>query len=398
MDPIFGPLFGIPGLGQSLFNGLGGILGFGANRQEFQQRRGDILGMTQFNPSFFSGGGFSVNPNNGNVHQSMLQNMLTAGAGAGALQGFGGGLFNNESLQQALGQLDFGGAEQGITDAFSNQANPFFDQAGFQNNLNNVQGLGNLFSQLTAAGPQDFSGGAQNALFAGGMQNLNNASDQSGLFNQFLGTQRQAAQSTNDRLFNRLQDRQFAQGRLGSSGGGQETEGFFNALNQQDLGFQNNAFGLADRQQNFLANLGQSQIGLGQNFLSQNLGQFNQNAQFAQGFGGLAGQLEGQGFGQQMGALGFNQNSALQRMQAMQGLLGFGAGLQNQGFNQGIAGGGFLLDQAGFGRDTLINLLNAEANRIGATGLHAQALGNMGSSGSGGFLSGLLGGIGGLFG
>lgn len=395
----FGSFFGLPPqVGSAVFSGLGGLLGFGANARENAQLRGDITDLTQFNPSSFNGGGFGVNPANGNVFMDQLNQALRGGAGAGALAGFGGGLFNNQSLQEGLGGLDFGGAISGVNNAFGQQASPFFNQGTFNQNAGNVSALGNMFASNVAGGPQDFSGGLQSSLFGQGAGNLSAAGDQSALFNQSLATQRAAAQPQQDRLFNRLQDRLFATGQLGSTGGSQQLEGFFNAANQQDLGFQNNAFGQAQQQQQFLAGLGQNQIGLGQNFLGQNLGQFNQNAGLAAQFAGLGGQLEGQGFGQQLGALQQNQAGAAGRLQNMQGLLGFGAGLQNQGFTQGLQGGGFLLDQAGFGRDTLINLLNAEANRIGATGLHAQALGSLGGSGSGGFLSGALGAIGGLFG
>jgi hypothetical protein len=349
---------------------VGGMIGAGernAGQEELQrlqqynpQNAGGFGGNVAFGPG---GGQFTGNQQFQNFEQQLGQqgqNLL------------GGGLFNNAGFQQAFGNNDIAGALGQANQAFGMQQNPFFGAGAFQQNAANVNNLGNQFAQQTASGPQDFSGGLQQNLFAQGAANQTAAGDQSQLFNNSLSTQRQAAQAGQDRLFNKLQDKLFATGQLGSTGGGQQLEGLFNSFNQADLGFQNNAFNQAQQQQQFLGNLGGQQIAQGQGFLGQNLGQFNQTAQNAAQFAGLGGQFEGQGFGQGLAALQQNQSAGQQRLAAAQGLFGQGADVFGQQFGLGLGAQGANQAQNQFGLESILGLMNSENSRISAVGAAGQ--------------------------
>lgn len=376
----------------SLFGGI-------SNVQEVGRTRADINNMAEFNPMNFGGPGGMARFNGGTGSFQLGPELQAAqslmGMQAPAL--LAGGMFNSPFLQDALNQNNIAGALGQANSALGTQASPFFNQQGFQNIGNSVSNLGNFFSGAATQGPTDLSGGLQSNLFARGSANQAAASDQSGLFNQALGTMRTAAQPAQNQLLNRVQDRLFAQGRLGSTGGAQEMESLFNSFGQQDLGFQQAAFGQANQQQNFLAGLGSDQIGAATNLFGQNLNQYNQNVGNAQGFLGMGAGLEGQGFQQMLQALGQNQSAGLQRLQAAQGLFGLGNDVFNQQFTLGLGAQEGLLNSGRFGLENVLGLGNLEANRIGATGQHARSLAEVQQS-SGGLLGNLLGGLGGLFG
>jgi hypothetical protein len=67
----------------------------------------------------------------------------------------------------------------------------------------------------------------------------------------------QAAQPEQNRMFNSLQDKLFAQGRLGTSGGGEAMRGFFESQNAADLQRQLASQDFAMNQQSHLAGLAQ---------------------------------------------------------------------------------------------------------------------------------------------
>lgn len=310
----------------------------------------------------------------------------------------GGGQFNNAAFQQGFqgAQQNFGGAVNQADQAFQQQAgNTAF--GGLPGLFGQAGGLGQMFAQQTAGGPQDFSGGLQGALFGQGAQNFLNAGNQQGLFDQSLASQRAAAQPQQDRQFNRLQDRLFATGQLGSTGGAQQLEGLFNSQAQQDLGFQNNAFGQALAQGQFLGGLGGQQIGLGQNFLGQNLGQFNQGAQNAFNFGGQAAGFEGQQFGQSLQGLQQNQSAGLNRLNAATSALGFGNDLQASQSGLGLQQAGFLQGLDQFQLNSILGLRGAETDRIAAATGGAQGLARAGGDGLGSLIASAGNTIGGLF-
>ncbi len=369
--------------------GIGGFFDERRNQVQIQQ----IADRAGFQSQNINVGGFSGNQSAGNtaggfVGQDAQIQQALGQQGLGMLGGQPG--FGTGGLNQFLGGLDIGG-QFGQTAGLLNQqlGNSAFGQLGGFSNQ--VGGLANQFGQQAAAGPQDFTGGLQNQLFQQGFGNQQQAGNQQGLFNQSLASQRAAAEGGINRSINRLQDRQFAQGRLGSTGGAQETQGFLDSLAQQDLGFQNNAFGQSLAQGQFLGQLGGQQIGQGAGLLGQNLGQFNQNVGNAQNFFGLGAGLEGQQFGQNRQALGQNQSAGLQRLQSAQGLLGLGSDIFGGAQSRGLQSLGLSTDRQSNLQDFSLGLRNAESDRIQAAGASSQALAGAGAGGSGGFLGSLLG-------
>ncbi len=342
-----------------LVGGAGSI--FDATQQ--QGRINDVNDRANFQDQTFNIGGISGNISGTQSNaqfggpQQQLQNLL---------QGQGGSLFAGQTpfgqgdFQHVLGGLNFGGALNQAQGALGQQAG----SSAFG-------GLGGLFGGALQGAGQSFQSGFANQQAAGNQQ---------GLFDQSLASQRAAAQPFQDRLQNRLESRQFAQGRLGSTGGAQQQEALFNAFGQQDLGFQNNAFGQSLAQGQFLGNLGSQQIGQGQGFLGQ------------------AGGFEGQQFGQNLQSLGFNSQQGLGQLGALQGLLGQGSNMFNQGAATGLAG--IQTGQAGQQQlqDLILGLRNAESDRIQGAGASSAALLQQNAGGAGSGLGSLFGGIGGALG
>lgn len=386
----------VTGTGGGLMSSLGGLFGGFANAAEVARTRKDIRRNGRFTDQTgnFGFGSAFAGANGQNSFQfgpeQQLMNMMLQ---AGSLGQLGGGLFNDQNFQNAFQGNDIAGALGQSNNAFAQQASgsAFGGLGGL---FNQNQGLSSLFANQAAAGPQDLTGGLQGSLFGQGFANQQAALDQSGLEQRFLDTQRQRATQGGllDRAINRFENNQFAQGRLGTTGGAEQTSGFLDSIARQDLDFQNNAFGLGQQQQQFLGNLGSQQIGQGAGLLGQNLGQFNQQAQLANLFGNSAAGIEGQQFGQNLGALQQNQSAGQQRLAQALGLFGQGAGLFNDSFAQGLAGfqGGLAANQQAL--DATLGLREAENSRISATGQHSRALADVQGS-SGGILGGAIGGL-----
>lgn len=388
-----GPVFG--GIAD-LFGGLAGL----------EERRGLIKGIenrAQFQPQSVNVGPFAGSLSGKrtdigfNPQGAALQGLL---GGFGTESLLGQTPFATGGLNQFLGDLNIGNQFGAAEQALSQQASP--TAFGTLSGLAGQAGaLGNIFANQAAAGPVDFTGGALGATLGGGLSNIAGAGNTDQLRQNFLGTQRAAATGgLLDQAINRLQNRQFATGRLGSTGGAQETESFLNALAQQDLGFQNNAFGLAQQEAARLGQLGLGQLGQAQGFLGQNLGQFNQSANLANQFLGLGAGLEGQQFGQNLQALGQNQSAGLQRLAAAQGLIGLGGDIFGGAQTRGLQGLGLLSDREKLLANFALGLRNAEADRIQAAGASTSGLANIagqGGSGIGGFLGGIGSVLGGIF-
>ena len=383
--------------GGKLLQGLGGLLGGLANNKELEQTRSDInnmAGFTDQNADFGFGRGFAggdgQNTFQFDAQNQALQQLLQGSSGSL----LGGGLFNDPRFQQAFQGNDIAGALAQAQGSLGMQAgNTAF--GGLQGLNQQATGLSNLFANQVAGGPQDQTGGLMGQLMGQGFGNQLAAGDQSGLFNQSLATQRAAATNGGllDTAINKFRDAGFATGRSGTSAGARDQEGFLNQIAQQDLGFQNNAFGQAQQRAQLLGNLGSQQIGQGAGFLGQNLGQFNQQAQFANMFGQQAQGLEGQGFNQMLQALQQNQSAGTQRLQNAQGLFGMGVDTLGQQIGLGQSGAGVNLDFNNLALQSMLGLRGAETDRIAATGQHAGALADtQGSSGGGigGFVSNLF--------
>lgn len=386
----FGGLLG--NLGGSLGDLAGGLGGLFDSQQQ-QQRISGIEDRAQFQPQTFSAGGVSGGLSGTNTsgqftgNEALIQQLL-GGAGASMLGGQTG--FGTGGLNQFLSQGLNIGNQFGQTAGLLNQQLGNTAFGGLGGMAGTAGMLGNQFAGQLMGGPQDFSGGAMSGLLGGGMQNIGAAGNQDALRQQFLGSQRASAEGGINQAINRLQDRQFAQGRMGSTGGAQETQSFLDALAQQDLGFQNNAFGLAQSEAGRLGQLGLGQVGQGAGLLGQNLGQFNQAGQMAQGFMGLGAGLEGQQFGQNLQSLGQNQSAGLQRLQSAQGLLGMGSDIFGGAQARGLGALDLGSQRQASLRDFMLGLRNAESDRIQAAGASSQALAGAQGGGTGGFLGGLV--------
>lgn len=376
---------------------IGGLVGglFGLAGQKKQQKE---LGQTQqflqdqvgFNPQGFSGTGTNLQFQGGQgvasegAQQQILTQLLQGGAG-GFLQG---GSFNDPNFQQAFNQNDiagaFGGAQQGLQQQLGQNA-----FGGLGGLFQQFQGLGQQAAGQFAQGPQDLTGGLQNQLFGQSQGFLQGA--QGGALaaqQQSLSASRALAQPFEQRATLSDENRRFAQGRLGTTGGSQQGAdlAFSQALADNARIGQAQQIGNQTFQQNIQAGLGTQAAGAG--LLGQNLGQFNQFGQFASQFGQGQQNAELGGFGQLLQSLQQNQGAGNKRLENALGLFGIGDSSSQSNFQTGLQGQNTLT-----GRDQLLQELflgsqNAEANRIGAAGQSSQAISGTGqakAAGSGGF-------------
>lgn len=266
-------------------------------------------------------------------------------SGGGVNVGFGGdhGVVSFGPELQLLQALSTGAGAQGFGGGMFN--NPIFQQA-FQGN-----NLGGAFQNAQSLG----TGGA--GLLGGlGAQALAGSNNIGGMQQNVFDRLTALARPNENMAANRLLDSQFSRGIGGSTQGAIERA---QAANQ---------------------------------FLTAGDSRALQALQFAQGqqqqdrsFG--AGAL-GQAFGQQL-------SSGQTRLQNALGLFGFGNDLRNQGISQGFQAQQGVQGNAALGLQAVLGALNAEAGRIGATGLHAQALGQLGQA-QGGLLGGFMNSLGGF--
>lgn len=379
-------MFGLLGGGLGLLSGGLDLFGGGSQMRAYNDARKDIKGLPGMSGPVGVGGSFGQVGANGQFSMDPTLAMGQLGLANSVPGMLGGGLFNQGNFQQAFGQNDILGA--------LNQANQGFGQQAGSTAFGGLGGLNAMLQGQVAGGPQDFSGGMMGNLMNQGFMNQMNAGNQSALFNQSLNTQRQAAAPEFARQQQALEQSLFNKGMLGtnSTQTGEGFRGLFEAQGAQDLAFQNNAFGQAMQQQNFLAGLGGQQMGQGQQFLGQNLGQFNQNLANLQG-------IEGQGFNQALQGMQFNASQGQNRLAAAQGLFGLGSDVFNQSFGLGTQGAQGLLGFGNFGLQAARSPFELQASLLEGSGQHASALGGVAQGrgeGQGGFLSGIAGALGGV--
>lgn len=379
--------------GNPLVGLAGGLLSGLLGNSQIEEAQGQVQDLSQFNPFQGNIGGLgSFGFANGRGSLQLDPGLQQSQAGlASILPGLlGGGFSGANDLQQGR-QVGGGiGGAAGFAQQQNNQlANPFFNQSSFANNMQNIGGLGNIFANNVAGGPQDFSGGAFGNLLQGGQNNLAQAGNTSGLVQQNLDASRALAQPFEQNLINNFRNSEFSATRGATSGSGTREDNVIRQLGIADNQRIANAQGLGLQNQQQLGQIGLGQLGQAQGFLGQNLGQFNQNVGAAQGFGQLGAGLENQGFLQQLQALGQNQSAGNNRLQNALSIFNTQTGAFNDSVGLGLGGIGQQTGIGELGLQGVLGLLNAEANRIGATQGHAQALGQLGSA-SGGFLSGLF--------
>ena len=283
--------------------------------------------------------------------------------------------FNGAGVDFSNGQANFNmGGFQGAFDQFGSNADMF---AGNMGGLQQMLGQAGQNVQ-NRQGP--FQQGLQDSFFGGAQQFANRANQGfDGLRDEMLGTLRAQAQPFEDRAFTGMLDNQFAQGRLGSTGGSLQTEAFARGLGQADLDRQLASISQAQ-------NLQSQQAGLAQNFAGAGQGLVGQGDQLLQSalqqFSGVQGLL-GQNQQFQQGALGGQQNI----MQMLMGLGQFGAnlGATQADIGLGAAGGA-------------ANVGNNIAGQAGSGDIMGQFLGTLGQNVSGGGFSGMNNPFAGLFG
>lgn len=362
------PLFG---MGMQLLGGL-----FGSNNA--QEGIDQLTQMSQANP--FSGqigglGGFNLGSQGGSV---ALDPMLAASRNmvGGMLPSlFSGGPFMQQIMNSGV---DLAGAMGQSDQALQQQANPFYNQANFANNMSNISQLGNMFSSNVAQGGSQRTQG----MFSRGFDALNRAGDVEGLVNQQLEAMRTLAAPEEARIANNYFDREFM-GTRGATTGAQDRR--FNeaaVANQRDAQRVLGAQQLGLTEQGMMQQLGMGLLGQGQQAFGQEIAGAQNFAQL-----GLAG--ENQGFMQGLQALQQNQNAGLSRVQNALGVLGMGQNMFGQNVGLGMQGFGQMAD-LGLGMGGIVSsLLNADAARIGAQGYFAQPMAQLyGDKGS--FLSGLF--------
>lgn len=325
-------------------------------------------------------------------------NIGSAQLSAGDLEGLRAGLVGQATASQAQGA----GLDQNTLGLLANLqgASGQFGDAGLQG-LGNLQQLANTGVGLSAMGLADASdfagqlrGQAQNAFGSlPGTQQQSTA--------ETLGLLRQQAQPFEERAFSNLQDNLFATGRLGTTGGGLQTEAFARGLGQADLGRQLAASGEGRAAQ-------QAQLGLGTGLASQQDALLSNAMNRFQGMSGLSQNLGRDRFSrtndianenfQRAGALLTSAPQFLQQAIESTQLSNIGQGLQNIGdINQNA------LNQAQFAQQLMTQ---QAANRSGAKVpgqapdmYTANLLGQLGgafnkAAGPGG----IIGQLGGLFG
>jgi len=400
LGPVMGALGGgggAVGLGANL---LGGVLGGRAaddalgNAAQAAGFTGTNIGGDLGSVSVGEGGAINaqLTPQQQAI-QSLLGGNVLSGLTGGQTAGiqneimgqFSGGQFTNlfQGLQGALsGDLSgaFGGQQQ-LLQGLLGQS-----QGGGAALQQALGGLGGNIGQAFGQG-QGFLSGAQ--------QGFQNAGNIQGLVDDRLAALRAQAAPQEDQQFNSLQNRLFSQGRLGGTGGSRDIEAFARGLGQADLSRQVEAQNLGMQQSQLLGNQASQQGQLGSQLFGQGFSGSNQLGALG---GGLLGQQAGLGnqlFQSQLGQSDFGVNRAQQRMGNATNFLGLGQGLQDSALQRAMQGIGGL----GSISSNLQGLINSSISASDARSAAGARQGDFLSQqqGSGGILSGLLGGLGGIF-
>jgi hypothetical protein len=270
-----------------------------------------------------------------------------------------------QELFQAFNQQ---GADAGISNATGVQ-DTLLGGAG--------QAFGNASQDLFNQQQNPFQEGFQNSLFGQSQDSFNAIpGTQEGARAQQLDLLRQEAAPFEERAFSGLQNNLFSTGRLGTTGGGLQTEAFARGLGQADLSRQITAGNEGRAAQNSQLNLAQGQLGagsgireLGDQLLTGAQNRFAGTANLSQDLSANRQGLQQQQFGN-LGSLLQNAFAPQRLQQDLQsGFLNNAS--SSLGINQGVQDSS--LSQAKFGLDAA----NVQAsNRLGGvTGSQAPASG-----------------------
>jgi len=322
--------------------------------------------------------------------------------------------FSLDQLRSLGGGNPFGAASQ-TSNSFGQLADRGTSLFDDQFRLNQTEGRAINAERFAdqnlrdAQGP--FQGGIQDAVFNNAQQLLGGL-DQTGTEARDAALQnfRAQAQPQNERAVNSQLNSLFGSGRLGTTGGANVIGRLAESQNQQDLGFQQAAFGEGRAAQNQQLGLAQNQIGIGQGLRGQQdqllnsaFSRFGQTLGTAQDLNNNRFDRGLQGAGFQAGLLGqlFGQQTQIPQLQQqfqggglnqiLAGLQGIG-GLQDQALNQ--FGAGLNAEQAaanariGSGSNIAAIAQNSNFGASPLTGLGGALIENAGSVGD--FLGGIF--------
>lgn len=297
-------------------NALGGLFGNGQAMKHLDEGRTDVLDLPGMSGPSNLMGDFGVSANGAfGFNNPML----------GAQQGISGSLGNLFGASNPFANMDFGGLFNDASNALSQQIGP-----------------GNALSSGAGAG-----------LLGMGLQNMLNAGNTQGIYDNQLQLMRSAYAPEQERQQNQLLDSLYAKGLLAPNtdvqSGNAMTRTYFDQQNQMENTFQQAAFGRAQAEAQRLGALGQGQVG--------------------QAFG-----AENQAFSQALQALQQNQSGFLQRMGAAQGLFGMGQDAFAQNYGLGLQGAESLLGYADFGLRGAAMPFQLQAALLSGGGQHADAL------------------------
>lgn len=249
----------------------------------------------------------------------------------------------NASLQSLVNNNRFMNAFEPAQGQLSGQLGQAFSRANDMYMGLAQQGQPSMMNLQNTA----FTGAAQQAALAS--QGFNDVRDST------LATLRQQAQPFEQRQFQGLQNNLFATGRLGTSGGGLQTEAFARGLGQADLSRQLEATNQARLTQQQALSQAQGLSGIGSNILNdafnrfgQTQGMFDNSLQQRFANSALVNQTQfnqqQQNFGNQLQLAGLpaalqgaQLNNALLGLQGQQGIQGMGLNIANLGLAQSQA-------------------------------------------------------------
>lgn len=332
----FGPTSSTPGGAGGGFSGIGGTTNINPNSTaalDAVGKQGDIPFDTDI-------GGINLNlgdldPARAGLGQLAIQNIGQAGLAGGAA--------NDPGLQNLFQAFQQSGANVGSQQ--NNMLNSLLGASG--------QAFGGAQNDYLSQQQNPFQAGLQQSLFGGAADSfaaLPGTQEQAR--SQTLDLLRQQAQPFEDRAFSNLQERQFATGQSGTTGGGLQTEAFARGLGQADLSRQIQAGQEGRLAQQSQMGLAQGQLGAGSNLRGMQDQLLNQAQNRFAGLANLSNSLGTSQTGlqqQQFGNFGNLLNNAFAPQQAAQQLqggflqnalsgLGGVAGLQSGAINQANLG------------------------------------------------------------
>lgn len=333
--------------------------------------------------------GFSQQGDNlvGGLNPAMQALMMQSGGMASNLWGSG-----TREYQQ------MGAVAPGMVDQQNQLLQMQAPGANLQNLFGQSQGAyGNMLGR-TAGGPQDMFGGLGMQNLQAGSQGLqqNNYQD---VYDSVYGNLAAGQEQFQNQQFNKLEARQQARGRMGSSGGAGQMAALMGEQAAQNRTLQGQAHGMALQAQQQQGQRAMQQMQAGQGMYGQNLNLYGQDLQAAQGFGGMAGQQGMNLFQQMMNSQNANVSRGQQRVGNMYDMFTNLGQQQQQGFTQGQ---GFLQNMLGGGQleaGLMGSLAGGYGSQLGAyADFGANAANIAQAQAASGASGGPLGMIGGLFG